>query len=250
MAIEVFNRQEIKYIINDEVFRIFTNVLNNNMEPDKYSAGGRLYHISNIYYDTPLHDIIRKSIDKPVYKVKLRLRSYGDTQSGDRVFLEMKKKFDGLVNKRRTAIYLEEAERYIETRVKPEIKPYMNRQVLNEIDFFIHSYEDLQPMVRLSYDRVAFFGREDKSFRVTFDTNIRSRRNDVRLESASYGRELLPQGLWVMEVKAERAIPLWFTRLLSDNRLYPTSFSKYGTDYRLSIIGESIHNEDFNYKFA
>lgn len=250
MAIEVFNRQEIKYIISEEVFCRLTEVLPCYMEPDKHSKGGKPYHISNIYYDTPQHDIIRKSIDKPVYKEKLRLRSYGIVIPGDRVFLEMKKKFGGMVNKRRTAICLEDAGRYLETGVKPEFMPYMNSQVLNEIDYFFHSYEGLHPMVRLSYDRIAFFSQEDKSFRVTFDNNIRSQRHDVRLESENYGHEILRGGLWVMEAKAERAVPLWFSRLLSANRLYPTSFSKYGTEYRQSILGEAIHNEDLKYKFA
>lgn len=250
MAIEVFNRQEIKYIISDDTFRRLSDVLAGSMEPDKHNIDGKTYHISNIYYDTPQHDIIRKSIDKPVYKVKLRLRTYGAAKPEDKVFLELKKKFISLVNKRRTAINLEEAVRYIETRKKPQLMPYMNGQVLNEIDYFIRSYEGLRPMVRLSYDRFAFFGREDKSFRVTFDSNIRSRRSDVRLDTGNYGELLLPGGLWVMEVKAERAVPLWFSRLLSENRLYPVSFSKYGTEYRRNILGEVSHNEDIHYKFA
>ena len=232
MAIEVFNRYETKFIISDEIYRKLKPQLEEYMEVDEHSRNGEFYTICNIYYDTPNHEIIRKSIEKPIYKEKLRLRSYGVVDQKDKVFLEIKKKYKGCVNKRRTSILLEDACRYLETRQKPVAKNNMNAQILNEIDYFIHRYPDLMPALYLSYDRNAMFGIDDRNFRITFDTNIRTRRNNVGLDKGNYGELLLPEGVWVMEVKIKDAAPLWFAELLSSYKLYPTSFSKYGTEYR------------------
>lgn len=204
------------------------------MEVDSHSKNGDFYRICNVYYDTPTNEIIRKSINKPVYKEKLRLRSYGIVGLQDKVYLEIKKKYRGLVNKRRTSIQLGEAYQYIDTKEKPELQSYMNGQVLNEIDYFLQRYT-LIPALYLSYDRNAMYGKEDSSFRITFDTNIRTRRYDVGLDKGNQGDLLLPQNIWIMEAKMERAAPLWFVEILSRYKLYQTSFSKYGTEYKRTI---------------
>lgn len=236
MAIEVFNRHEIKYLLTEDLLNKIKPELEQYMEVDAHSRNGDFYTICNVYYDTPSHDIIKKSIDKPSYKEKLRLRSYGVVKPGDKVYLEIKKKYNGFVNKRRTSLQLSEAYEYISTQVKPEYKAYMNSQVLSEIDYLLHRYP-LQPMLFLSYDRNALYGKDDPNFRVTFDTNIRTRREKVGLEIGMDGELLLPQGQWIMEAKAECAVPLWFSKLLSSYQLYPTSFSKYGTEYKRTILG-------------
>lgn len=232
MAIEVFNRYEKKFIITDEIYRKLKPQLEEYMEVDEHSRNGEFYTICNIYYDTPDNEIIRKSIEKPIYKEKLRLRSYGVVGQKDKVFLEIKKKYKGCVNKRRTSILLEDAYKYLETRQKPMAKNNMNAQILNEIDYFINRYPELKPALYLSYDRNAMFGIDDRNFRITFDTNIRTRRNNVGLDKGNYGELLLPEGVWIMEVKIKDAAPLWFAELLSGYKIYPTSFSKYGTEYR------------------
>lgn len=249
MSTDVFNRQEIKYMVTDDICRKFMRRMGNDMVIDEHNKNGSSYHICNIYYDTPQHEIIRKSIDRPEYKEKLRLRSYGMAGLEDKVYLEMKKKFNGWVSKRRTGILLEDAYRYIETKEKPSLKHFMNTQVLGEIDYFIQSYP-LYPMLFLSYDRYAYYGVEDKSFRITFDTNIRSRRSDVRLDCKEYGELLLPPGMWIMEAKAEEAVPLWFAKLLSAECLYTLSFSKYGTEYKKDILGIDVHKKDSILKLA
>lgn len=236
MAIEVFNRHEIKYRVSDVFFKELVSRLDKYMEIDKHCRDGKLYSICNIYYDTEDHAIIRKSIEKPKYKEKLRLRSYNVPGHEDKVFLEIKKKYNGFVNKRRTILRLNEAYSYIRTGVKPDIKPYMNQQVLREIDYMVQGYHKLVPMLYLSYDRYALFGKEDKSFRVTFDTNIRVRRYDVGLEKGNFGEALIEPGIWIMEVKVEDTVPLWFTKLLSEYKLYPITFSKYGTEYIQNIL--------------
>ena len=246
MAIEVFNRCEIKYLLTDDMYRKLRPVLEDYMDVDAHSKNGEFYTICNIYYDTDHHDLIRRSIDKPPYKEKLRLRSYGVVRPGDKVFLEIKKKYDSKVNKRRTSLKLEDAYRYMQTREKPVPKNYMGRQVFREIDNLMSRYP-LRPMLYLSYDRNAYFGKEDDGFRVTFDTNILTRRKDLGLDIGIYGESLIPPGYWIMEAKAENAFPLWFARLLSTYRIYPTSFSKYGSEYRKNIMGKELLKIDLDY---
>jgi len=236
MAVEVFNRYEKKFIITDEVYQSIRPELEEYMEVDAYSRNGDFYTICNIYYDTPDNQIIRRSIEKPAYKEKLRLRSYGIVDSKDRVYLEIKKKYDGIVNKRRISIPLEEACRYIQTKERPKLRNIKNDQVINEIDYMLKRYPLLQPTLYLSYDRNAMFGIDNKEFRITFDTNIRTRREDLSLDKNNYGELLLPPGLWVMEAKISKAAPLWFAELLSKYKIYPTTFSKYGTEYQKSVL--------------
>jgi SPX domain protein involved in polyphosphate accumulation len=248
MATLVFNRYEKKFIISDEIYRQMKPQLEEYMELDAHSRSGDFYTICNVYYDTADNEIIRKSIEKPAYKEKLRLRSYGIVGKKDKVYLEIKKKLNGCVNKRRTSITLEDAYRYIETRQKPLAKNQMNEQILNEIDFMVQRYPTLHPALFLSYDRNAMFGIEDKNFRITFDTNIRTRRNDVGLDKGNYGELLLPEGWWVMEAKISRAAPLWFAELLSRYKIYPTSFSKYGTEYMRTVRHSNIQDIGPEYK--
>ncbi len=235
MAIEVFSRYEKKYLIDDKTYRYIIDRISDHMVPDKYSKNGEFYNIANLYYDTPDDALIRASIEKPVYKEKLRLRSYGVPGLEDKVFLEIKKKYKGLVNKRRTKLRLHEAYALTLDGQSPEVKEYMNPQVLAEIEYFLKMY-DLQPKVYLTYDRRAYFATEDSDFRVTFDTNIKSRRTDVRLEKGNHGDLLIGNDVWLMEVKSSMAVPLWFTEILSDAKVYATSFSKYGTEYKKYLI--------------
>lgn len=236
MAIEVFNRYEKKYMLDEHTFRRLFERINDYMEPDKYNLNGQFYSICNIYYDTDDNRLIRSSIEKPVYKEKLRMRSYGTPCGEDKVFLEIKKKYNGIVNKRRTSIVLKDAYKYMESDVYPESDTQcINTQVLKEIDYFKKMYT-LKPKVYLSYDRYAYFEKNDGDFRVTFDTNITTRRGNVRLESGSYGNKLIPDRLYLMEIKISGAVPMWFTRCLSDLHIYPVSFSKYGTEYKRYVL--------------
>ncbi|EPR10384.1 polyphosphate polymerase domain-containing protein [Ruminiclostridium papyrosolvens] len=231
MAVEVFNRYESKFLIDESVYKIIQTELLRYMELDEYNKKHELYTICNIYYDTKDNVLIRKSLSKPKYKEKLRLRAYGVPKEDSKVYLEIKKKFCGVVNKRRTTLKLNEAYSFVETGIKPEYKEYMNRQVLNEIDYMLKFYE-LEPKLYLAYDRKALFSKESRDLRITFDTNIRTRREELKLESGDYGTQLLENGKWLMEVKAEKSVPLWLSKLLSENNIYKTSFSKYGKEYQ------------------
>ncbi|QUO33256.1 polyphosphate polymerase domain-containing protein [Faecalicatena sp. Marseille-Q4148] len=224
MAQTVFNRYEKKYLMPETVYEELRTQLKPYMEEDQYG----LHTICNIYYDTPDDLLIRRSIEKPKYKEKLRLRSYGIPGLDSKVFLEIKKKYRKVVNKRRIELTLQEAYDYVEKGIHPN----MEGQIINEIDFFLKRYP-LEKSLYLAYDRIALFGKEDSQFRITFDQNIRSRRNFVGLENGDWGELLLPKGFYLMESKIMGATPLWFTKLLSDLDIYSTSFSKYGNIYKI-----------------
>ena len=198
MAIEVFNRYEKKYMLDKEQYEAVINKMSSHMEVDAYNKDNKFYMISNIYYDTPDDRLIRASIEKPAYKEKMRVRSYGVPGIDDIVFVEIKKKYNGIVNKRRTGIKLGDAYDYLDGKIIAGMlekkNERINRQVLGEIDYFKHFY-NLQPKLYLSYERMAYFEKNDGSFRVTFDTDITTRRHDVRLELGSYGKKIIPENM-------------------------------------------------------
>lgn len=243
MAIEVFNRYEKKFLMRSDVYEKIQCMLSEYMELDDYNKKYPFYTISNIYYDTVDNHLIRHSISKPKYKEKLRLRAYGVPSLDDKVYLEIKKKVNGLVNKRRTKLVLEEAYNFVKTGQKPELKKYMNKQVLNEIEYFLQIY-DLEPKIYLAYDRKAYFGINNRDLRITFDTNIRSRRENLMLDYGDYGERLLHKDIWLMEVKAEKSIPIWLSKMLSELKLYKTSFSKYGMEYKTMIKKTRMEGEN------
>lgn len=233
MAQTVFNREEKKYKLSEERFQILWEDLMEHMEVDEYGK----HTICNIYYDTPDDLLIRRSIEKPKYKEKLRLRSYGTPSLGDNVFLEIKKKYDGIVNKRRIQLPLQSAYDYLDYGVHP----FDMTQILKEMDYFLSIY-DLSPKLFLAYERVALFGKEDPAFRITFDTNIRSRTEDLRLEHGSRGTLLFDDNTHLMEVKITNSTPLWFSKLLAKHQVYNTSFSKYGNIYKKQQ--EALRNQN------
>ena len=219
----VFERYEIKYLVTGSQRRTLMDEMQRHMKPDEYGKST----ICNVYYDTPDFYLIRRSLEKPVYKEKLRVRSYGTAASGDSVFVELKKKYQEVVYKRRVSLPEREAAFYLSS----DLSGGLTGQIGSEIDYFRFFYRELAPRVFISYDREAFYDREDDSFRVTFDENSMWRDSDLSLTKAPYGDRILPPGTSLMEVKTSGGIPLWMTSLLSENGIFKTSFSKYGRAY-------------------
>lgn len=233
MAISTFQRREVKFLLSSEQFERLLPTVHEHMNPDAYCVDGKEYGIYNIYYDTPDNFLIRQSIEKPYYKEKLRLRSYYSPAEPDSsLFLEVKKKIGGIVTKRRVAMSLQEAEAYISTRVKPHYERFIDQQVMKELDVFLDFYDSIQPRQYISYQRAAFFGKDDPEFRLTFDRQITSRRYDLTLAKGSYGRQLILPDQRLMEIKVPGSLPLWMSQALSELSIRKASFSKYGTAYK------------------
>ena len=227
-TILTFKRYEKKYLLSAKKAELLWEQLREHLVPDRFHRST----VCSIYYDTDDYRLIRHSLDAPVYKEKLRLRSYGVPNMESLVFLEIKKKHEGLVNKRRVGMTLHEAYDYVGKGIRP-VRSYTpaEQQILREIDFFLQRY-DLSPAMNVNYQRVALFATEDPEFRVTFDHLIRGRRTEVGLENGAFGTMLIPDSYYLMETKILDATPSWFTRILSELSLYMTTFSKYGNLFR------------------
>lgn len=223
----IFRRVEKKYLINEEKYQQLIEKSKDYLDVDTYEYST----ICNIYFDTDDYLLVNRSIEKPVYKEKIRLRSYGIPKKNNKVFLEIKKKYKGIVGKRRISVPLKEIYIYLETGKYPNC----NQQIMNEIDYCFKLY-NLKPKVFLAYDRHSYIGKENKEFRITFDKNIRSRTDDLHLENGDSGNLLLNNGEYIMEVKTLGSYPLWFSTILSNLEIYPTSFSKYGNVYKNQIF--------------
>ncbi|MDD3660590.1 MAG: polyphosphate polymerase domain-containing protein [Lachnospiraceae bacterium] len=230
MSQEIFKRYEKKYLLNETQYETFRERLSHYMKEDRYGN----YTIGNIYYDTRQYDLIRNSIDKPLYKEKFRIRSYGVPSGQDKVFLEIKKKFDGIVYKRRSEVpYCELID------VMDGGLPKEKTQIMNEISWFFQIHHP-EPKVYIAYDRLALYGMEDPELRVTFDTNIRWRKDKLDLSAGDYGDEILRPNQILMEIKIPGTIPLWMSEALTEAEIYPTSFSKYGTCYQKYLFHDLL----------
>lgn len=217
------------------------NTLHEYMNPDKYCIGGKEYGIYNIYYDTPDDFLIRESLSKPYFKEKIRLRSYySPAAPDDPVFLEIKRKTGGIVTKRRVAMTLAESEAYLKNRSRPAVSNYITEQVFRELDAFLNNYP-VSPKQYISYQREAFFGKDNKDFRLTFDRKLTERRFDLGLDYESYGNFIIDADQRLMEIKVSDSMPEWLVRKLSELQIYKTSFSKYGKAYQ-NFIRDQIEN--------
>jgi len=218
-----FKRYETKYLLTEKKYKILRQTLQDRFKVDNYGKTT----ICNIYFDTPDWQLIRNSMEKPVYKEKLRLRSYGTPKEGDNVFIELKKKYKGVVYKRREKMELTKAEQYLYER-NPVKQP---TQITQEIDWFMRSYQKLVPAMYISYSRIAMYGIENPDLRITFDSNILRREEDLKLNSGIWGSPILEEGQYLMEIKIPGTMPIWLAHILSELEIYPTSISKYGRGY-------------------
>lgn len=223
---EVFRRTEKKFILSEEQYHKLFELIGSNLKKDPYYKST----ICNIYYDTDNYDLIVNSLEKPIYKEKIRLRSYNIPSMEDNVFLEIKKKYKGIVGKRRITLKLKDFYNYIEKGIKPDC----NKQILEELDYCFKHY-NLKPSLFLAYDRLSYYDKNDKNFRITIDGNIRSREDDLKLEDGDRGELYFKNKTYIMEAKALDTYPLWFIKALSKLHIYSESFSKYGSVYQKKV---------------
>ena len=223
----IFKRYELKYLLTKEQKEKVVQAIRPYMALDQY---GRTT-IRNIYFDTENYRLVRRSLESPAYKEKLRIRSYCRAAPDSAVFVELKKKFQKVVYKRRIALPEQAAMDWVAGRRScPE-----SSQIAAEVDYFLRYYGSLTPAVFLSYEREAFYSKDQSDFRVTFDDTILCRQKELSLESEVYGLPVLPEGMALMEIKCSGGIPMWMIQILSREKLYKTSFSKYGTAYQTII---------------
>ncbi|MBR4279336.1 MAG: polyphosphate polymerase domain-containing protein [Clostridia bacterium] len=236
MDICFFKRVEKKYRVSLREKEALLSEIGRCLVPDEHGKNT----ISSLYIDTPNYLLIRNSIDARAYKEKLRLRSYGVPTLDTKVFLEIKKKYKGVVYKRRISLPLKTAYEYLASRVRPE-----ESQIMNEIEYAMDFYKSPKPMMLVSYEREAYFAKDTPTVRVTFDSAVRYRENDLKLENGSYGKTILPENEFILEIKTDGAIPLWLAHALDKCKIYPTSYSKYANSYRDSLSSEAKGEEKY-----
>ena len=239
---KAFRRYEKKYLITEAQYQALQKELAPFAAADAYGKTT----ILNIYYDTPDCRLIRASLDRPVYKEKLRLRTYGVPDDGTPAFMEIKKKYDGVVYKRRAEAKYREAAAFLEDGKTAEnektgeneenVPSRTEEQIRRELSYFFESHPGLAPHMVISYDRIAMAGIEDPELRITFDTNIRYRTKDLDLRHGAYGTELLPPGTCLMELKITGAMPMELAAAMSRIGIFSTSYSKYGEAYTREFL--------------
>lgn len=233
---KIFKRVEKKYKLSRSQVEILMPMLERYMTVDKYGKTT----ICNIYFDTDDFRVIRTSIEKPKYKEKLRLRSYNVPKDESPAFVELKKKVNGIVYKRRISMPYSEAVNFLRNK-----EGMGESQIGREIEYFLDFYK-VKPRIALFYDRVAMYGKEDEDLRITVDGNMKWRTDDLDLRHGSHGNYIVDEELCIMEIKVANAVPLWFSTMMSELNIFQTSFSKYGTAYTNHLYknilkGNEIH---------
>lgn len=232
----VFKRKEIKYLLTSAQLEAFRTAMEEHMEPDAFPHSS----ISNLYYDTPDFRMIRRSLEKPSYKEKLRLRSYATAEDNSQAFLEIKKKALGVVYKRRESLPYSQAIAYLDGGI-----PGGEGQIFRELDWILFAYGDLSPAMFVSYERDSFRGLEDPGLRLTLDRDILWRIRGLDLRLGAWGEPLLKEDETLMEIKISNAMPLWLSSALSDMGIFPLSYSKYGRAYQQ--MEKEVIREDRRY---
>jgi len=226
LAITVMKRYELKYLLSREQTEYLRKRLVGHMEVDKYGKTS----IASLYYDTPSYQLIRTSVEKPPFKEKIRLRSYGIATEESPVYLELKRKAYGIVYKRRVETTIPLVHRFF----AGDGDICSPGQINKEITTFRDYYKTLVPACLIIYDRVAYF-EPGGDLRLTIDENPRYRTDDLTLTKSMEGKPLLDDGWTILEVKVQEAMPLWLTSILSEGKIYKGSFSKYGEAYRRQL---------------
>ena len=219
---KIFKRVEIKYILTDNEKNKLLKRIKPFIEKDEYYEST----INNVYYDTPNNDLIVNSIEKPLFKEKVRIRSYGTPNNESKIFLEIKNKYKGVVGKRRVSLSLNEFYDFINNRNYDE-----SNQIMKEIVYHF-DYYNLVPKMFIAYDRKSYKGKDDDSVRITVDSNLRSRNDNLKLECGSQGKNYFDNPKSIVEIKILGSMPLWLSNILSELKIYPRSFSKYGSIYQ------------------
>lgn len=232
-----FKRYEYKYRLTKKQYQALQEVMKDHMQLDEFGH----HTINNIYFDTPDYLLIRRSLEKPVYKEKLRLRWYGTREENTPIFIELKKKYKGVVYKRRMKRDWEETRAYFQKH-KP-LAEGKQGQIVHELDYFMEFYKNLRPALFLGYEREAFFGLENHEFRMTFDFNIRCQEHHIYQQKSNGGARVLNSDEVLLEVKTGEGLPQWLLDFFAQEQVYRSSFSKYGTAYQQILLPKKLEKD-------
>ncbi len=238
-----FERKETKYFLTRAQYNALISRIGTKLENDEYSRSV----VSSLYYDTPDRAIINRSLEKPRYKEKLRIRMYDNAKMGEPVYVELKKKFKGIVYKRRVAMSLPAAyafmdgasyhdaiERFPLLNPEKQLEAYSfkSEQIASEIAYTRDRYHNLRPSMMIITNRLALRTNDGSNVRITFDIDPVWRDRELGFGYGFDGNLLYPDRRIIMEVKGLKAYPLWLVQAFTECNIFPTSSSKYGKAYQ------------------
>jgi hypothetical protein len=234
MVTNVFKRYEMKYLLNQKQYEAIKSKVQERLTNDEFGENT----IQSLYYDTLDDRLIRLSLEKPIFKEKLRLRCYNLNNDNKDIYVEMKRKYDGIVYKRRIACKENEADNLLKNKTQ-------SSQIGKELNYFTTFYGNLIPKILIIYDRSAYYDK-NSCLRITFDKNIRYRKDNLNFHTSLDGENLLPNNLVLMEIKTDAALPLWVCDILDKEHIIKTSFSKYGAAYEHEFYKLKVENKRSN----
>lgn len=237
--IDTFERKEKKYVLSEETLARFMQLVGDKFDDDQYAHST----ISSLYYDTPQYSMINRSIEKPLYKEKLRIRCYDAPRDEAGVFVELKKKFKGIVYKRRIRMSIEGGQAYLEGTPYSEASLFgsalesqkmdtIKQQNIREIDACLDRHGKVDPAIMVVVERHSIRSTDGSKLRITFDRNARWRAHNLQFDTDYEGTPIFSNGEIIMEIKALGSYPLWLVRALNEIEAYPVSCSKVGLAYK------------------
>ena len=237
--IDTFERKEKKYVLDEKTLAHFMQLVGDKFGDDQYAHST----ISSLYYDTPEFSMINRSIEEPLYKEKMRIRCYDDPSDEAGVFVELKKKFKGIVYKRRIRMSIEGAYAYLEgtpyshasllgSAIESLEMDMIKQQNIREIDACLNRHGKLSPAIMVVVERHSIRSTDGSNLRITFDRNARWRAHNLRFDTGFQGTPIFGGGEIIMEVKALGTYPLWLVQALDEIEAYPVSCSKVGLAYK------------------
>ena len=228
---KTFRRKETKYVLDRDTLERLMEKLGGRVKEDAYGRTS----ILSVYYDSDSFELLARSSDKPAYKEKLRVRSYGVPEEDSLIFAEIKKKYEGIVYKRRTAGTPEQIGRLLEEGILTGKDVQTEKEIL-----WMRRRLDLKPALFIGYDRTAYVCEGDPDLRITADASIRYRLDDLDLRMGDAGFLLRGPEFRLLEIKSSRNLPLWLAEALSQFNIRAGSFSKAGTCYKEIIMPEKL----------
>ncbi|KKN43221.1 hypothetical protein LCGC14_0705340 [marine sediment metagenome] len=203
------------------------------MKLDPYVQNNYSYEVRSLYFDSNFRHALLEKKDGIGIRRKLRIRYYPDysRDSQEFVFIEIKKKINENVAKSRVYVKLKNALVILDNN-NPEAKTFyrnastQDKSTLEEI-WFLYKKFNLKPACVVSYKRQPFLSKVEKTFRLTFDTNVMIRNYNFDLHFGGGSELIVPRGISIMEVKFNNIIPNWAIKIIQSNNCVQYKISKF-----------------------
>ncbi len=229
-------RKEYKYLVHIDLLEDLRKALQPYLVLDNFSEQRHKleYTVRSIYYDTKDLSFYYEKQEGLKVRKKLRIRGYNELLGEKVVFLEIKRKYENFNWKNRSPVLYGDLEELFSTGNIEELvlsNKHSDKATLDGKRFFYHVFrKSLIPTVLVVYNREAYFGKFDRSIRITFDKFLRYQTFPELsdLYSNDKLRFAIPN-YFLLELKFDLGFPLWLQQIVSGFKLNRIAFSKYST---------------------